>query len=570
MEAPWPRAERDLPLDPQSPRILAVVGGPTYSGFLASSTNGITVPSSRATMARTAAIFYISGALISGAALVAPHEPEMDEALLAATGGAAGLIGLLILAFRTPPPRWAFQPLTVVGTALSTVAVYAWGPGSSYGPLPYLWVTFFAFYFFPMRLAAAHLALIAAGFAAELIAQPLDYTPVAGWIATVATLALTGVVVTMVRDRLASLIEGLTDAARRDPLTELLNRRGFEEVFDIELERARRTDSMLSLVVGDLDRFKRINDAFGHAVGDEALKRIARCIGSTKRSFDSAARIGGEEFALLAPDSDEHGAYVLAERIRGEVERSFASGTGPLTASFGIATFPVHGQSAEALLRAADQALYAAKRLGRNRSVISSAEVPGILARAPHGGEDSTVELGSLLRLAEALDVRDSGNATHCHRVGRFAELIARELGMAPDSVERLRLAGILHDVGRVGVPDEVFKKEGPLSEEEWTWIRSHPAIGARMVETTHFEDIRGWILCHHERPDGRGYPEGRVDPELPLEAKILAVADAYDAMTSERPYRQALSPDEAAEELRQGAGRQFDEQVVEALLRVV
>jgi putative nucleotidyltransferase with HDIG domain len=201
--------------------------------------------------------------------------------------------------------------------------------------------------------------------------------------------------------------------------------------------------------------------------------------------------------------------------------------------------------------------------------VISSAEVPGILARPPrHGGIH--VELATLLTLAEALDVRDSGTTTHCQRVGRFAELIARELGLPPDSVERVRIAGILHDVGRVGVPDELLERKGPLSEEDWHSIRSHPEIGARMLETTDFGDIGEWILAHHERPDGTGYPDGRANGEVPIEAWILGVADAYEAMTASRPYRGPLEPAAASEELRRGAGRQFDERVVDALLRVV
>ena len=248
------------------------------------------------------------------------------------------------------------------------------------------------------------------------------------------------------------MISNLGDAARRDPLTGLLNRRGFEEVFEVELERARRTEQALSVIVGDLDRFKEVNDAFGHAAGDEVLRAVGDAIDECKRSWDSAARVGGEEFAILAPDTDEHGAYILAERMRGAIERaSTATGHGEVTASFGIVSHPVHGQTAASLLQAGDQALYAAKRLGRNRTVISSAEVPGILARAPRGREEAHVELATLLSLAEALDVRDTGNVTHCQRVGRYAELIARELGMPPDSVERVRIAGILHDVGRVG-----------------------------------------------------------------------------------------------------------------------
>jgi putative nucleotidyltransferase with HDIG domain len=180
------------------------------------------------------------------------------------------------------------------------------------------------------------------------------------------------------------------------------------------------------------------------------------------------------------------------------------------------------------------------------------------------------VELGALLTLAEALDVRDTGSATHCQRVGRFAELTARELGLPPEAVERVRLAGILHDVGRVAMPDSVVAKSGPLTPEEWSWVRAHPAIGARMVETTEYADIRSWILFHHERPDGHGYPEGRRAEDIPIESAIIAVADAYEAMTSERPYRTALGSQEAAEELRREAGRQFHPDVVEALLRAV
>jgi diguanylate cyclase (GGDEF)-like protein/putative nucleotidyltransferase with HDIG domain len=476
---------------------------------------------------------------------------------------------MLLLAQRRLS-RAAFHAAAVAGTALATLAIYAWGPETTFGPLLYLWVAFFVFHFFSLKAALVHLALIAVAFAVQLEAQDLDYTPVADWLATVATLLLAGIVVAATRDRTAAVVEGLSHATRRDPLTDMLNRRGFQEIFDIELERARRSGTPLSLIVADLDRFKEINDNFGRDAGDEALKRVAGVIFAARRSFDTAARVGGEEFAILTPDADEHGSYMLAERIRAEVERSFATGTGPLTASFGIATFPLHGQSTESLLRAGDQALYAAKRLGANRTVISSAEVPGILARAPRRHDESHVELGNLLGLAEAMDVRDSGTISHCHRVGRFAELIARELDLGPDSVERVRIAGILHDLGRVGMPDDLFAKRGPLSEQEWSWVQSHPEIGARMVETTDHADIRAWILAHHERPDGRGYPAGRPAGEVPLGARILAVADAYEAMTSERPYRPALAPADAAQELRRGAGTQFDEGVVEALLRVL
>jgi diguanylate cyclase (GGDEF)-like protein len=527
------------------------------------------------TLARTASLLSAIGALICLAGALLPGDAQHDDTVLLGTAAAFSLLATALFAVGDRLPAWTFHPLAVVATAIATAASYGWGSGSAYGPLLYLWVAMFAFYVFSRWMALVHLALMAAGYALALALEDPAENPLDGWIATVATLLGTGLFVAFVRDRLSELIRRLRDAAHRDPLTKLLNRRGFQQVFDGELERARRSDQPLSLVVGDLDRFKRVNDAHGHAVGDAVLQRVAEAISGAKRGFDSAARVGGEEFAVLAPGSDEHGAYMLAERIRAAVHEALAGDLdatdAPLTISFGISTFPAHGKSAGALLRTADQALYAAKQLGRNRSVISSAEVPGILAGRRAGDDDHPqVDLAALLHLAEALDVRDSGTASHCRRVGRFAELTARELGLSPEAVERVRLAGILHDVGRVALPDGVFAKQGALSEEEWAWVRAHPAIGARMIETTEYDDIRSWILFHHERPDGTGYPEGRGSEEVPIEAAIIAVADAYEAMTSTRPYRPALSAEDAADELRRGAGHQFREDVVEALLRAV
>jgi diguanylate cyclase (GGDEF)-like protein/putative nucleotidyltransferase with HDIG domain len=521
-------------------------------------------------MARAAAWFYLTGAIVLLVSLALPHGP-MDEPLLLGVALAQAVVGAGLVAAYDRLPLWTFNAGALAGTAGASLVIEAWGASSVVGALPYMWIAIFVYAFFALPAALAHTLLMGVGLAVVLGYQDLGYTPVADWVATMAALLLVGLVVAAMRDRLAVLIARLSDAARRDVTTGLLNRRGFEEAFDVELERARRGERPLSLVVGDLDRFKAVNDGFGHAAGDEALRRIGRLIASDKRTFDSAARVGGEEFALLAADTDEHGAFMLAERVRGDVASAFGDGSEiDLTISFGIASFPVHGESADSLLRAADQALYAAKRLGRNRSVISSAEVPGILARTPAPGDDSHVELTALLNLAEALDVRDSGSATHCHRVGRFAELTARELGLAPGAVERVRLAGILHDVGRVGMPDALLEKGEPLTDQEWAWVRAHPEVGARMLATTDFDDIRSWILLHHERPDGRGYPEGRRGEEVPLEARILGVADAYEAMTSKRPYREALPPERAAAELRRGAGTQWDGAVVEALLRAV
>jgi diguanylate cyclase (GGDEF)-like protein/putative nucleotidyltransferase with HDIG domain len=526
--------------------------------------SGTEAPATREIMARWGAVWYAAGGLFGLLSLVLPDTVVEDRTLLLCVAIASLAAALTLGVVYDRMPTAGFHLATAAGSVAVSLAVFAWGPGSSFGPLPYVWVMLFAFYFFSLPAALAHLGLAMAGYAAALAAEDPPGMHLDGWIATAGTLLAGGLFLVVVRERLTTLIAGFADAAHRDTLTELLNRRGFQEAFDLELERARRADDPLTLIAADLDDFKRLNDQHGHPAGDAALRRVAATISSSKRGFDVAARIGGEEFALLAVNSDAHGAYMLAERIRTQIEEE---GKG-LTASFGIATFPQHGGSSDALIRAADQALYAAKKLGRNRSVISSAEVAGIL-EAPQR-DDSQVELAALLSLAEALDVRDSGSVSHCHTVGRLAELTARELGMAPDAVERVRLAGILHDIGRVGIPDTLVRKSGPLSEEEWRLIRGHPEIGARMVETTDFDDIRAWILYHHSRPDGRGYPVGHPWEQVPLEARIIGVADAYEAITSERPYRSALAVDDAAALLRNGAGRQFDAQVVDALLRAV
>jgi putative nucleotidyltransferase with HDIG domain len=175
-----------------------------------------------------------------------------------------------------------------------------------------------------------------------------------------------------------------------------------------------------------------------------------------------------------------------------------------------------------------------------------------------------------VIAIAEELDLRDSGTARHCETVARYAEAIARELGLAEDVADALRLAGLLHDVGKVGVPRSILAKPGPLSDEEWAAMRDHPRLGAEILEDAGLEDIRKWILAHHERPDGTGYPRRLEDEEIPLEAKILAVADAYEAMTVDRCYRRGIGRDLAIAELKANSGTQFDVAVVEAFVAVL
>ena len=266
------------------------------------------------------------------------------------------------------------------------------------------------------------------------------------------------------------------------------------------------------MVIGDLDYFKSVNDRLGHRAGDEALVRAGQVLMRHRRAGDSIARTGGEEFTILLPGATEHEAYLVAERMRAAVEREFAATPRCSPSRFGVATFPDHGRSADAVLEAADQALYAAKALGRNRCVIFNPEISAIFAPEAGRGADE-MQLATLLSLAEALDLRDTGTADHSWTVGRYCGLIAAELGLPPERVKRIEVAGTLHDIGKIGLPDAILQKPGPLGKTEMAEIRTHPEIGAQVLNGRGLEDLREWVLAHHERPDGKGYPPGSPTP---------------------------------------------------------
>jgi putative nucleotidyltransferase with HDIG domain len=235
-----------------------------------------------------------------------------------------------------------------------------------------------------------------------------------------------------------------------------------------------------------------------------------------------------------------------------------------------VASFPTHGTTRQELLGAADDALYAAKELGRDRTVIYSKEVVGVLTPANGRPAARNEQLATVLALADALDIRDARTARHSQTVARLAEITARELGLPEPTVEQVRLAGLLHDVGNIAVSDMLLSKPGPLSEEEWLEVRRHSEIGARILANARLGVIGQWVLAHHERVDGSGFPFGISQGSIPLEARILAVADAFEAMLSERPHRPALSREDAIHELRRNAGTQFDAGVVEVFVRAL
>ncbi|MDP9228302.1 MAG: HD domain-containing protein, partial [Actinomycetota bacterium] len=267
---------------------------------------------------------------------------------------------------------------------------------------------------------------------------------------------------------------------------------------------------------------------------------------------------------------DPHRAFMLAEDLLSRVRGSFTPQE-DLTASVGVASFPQHADGIAALLASTDKALYAAKALGRDRVVIYSPDVTATLGEvAGKHSVESQAQLATVLSLAEALDQRDSSTARHSQTVGALCELMARELGLDDGRVERVRLAGVLHDIGKIGVPDSILRKPGPLTDEEREHMRRHPELGARILSSQEMDDVRGWILAHHERPDGMGYPKELSGDQIPIEASILAVADAFEAMIADRVYRVSRGPEAARRELQRCSGTQFNAQVVNALLRAL
>ena len=515
------------------------------------------------------AIFASLALLLLVLALLPASDAPLAARLAIPLACALAAVTLHVNSDELPPST--LHVATSLGTLL--VSAYLWmsddAPALS-GALLYAWLAIYAAYFFPIRHAVFQLVLMCAAYLGVLVATVPAEDVVGSWITLAGVLGPIAVVLRIVRRGVTQLVRSLSEAARTDPLTQLKNRLALDQEIDEQLEVARRAERELTVVVGDLDHFKYVNDQLGHRAGDRALVRIARILLSHRRAGDTVARTGGEEFTLLLPNTSEHDAFLAAERMRVAVAEEFAADSVPLTFSFGVATFPHHGPSADAVIESADQALYAAKALGRNRSIIFNREVSSIFAPEAGGRGLDPAHLPELLSLTEALDIRDAGTANHSRTVGRLCALIAEQLGFDPDHVERVGMAGRLHDIGKIGVPNAVLQKPGPLGTDEMAQVRTHPEIGAEMLAGQGLEDLRSWVIAHHERPDGRGYPLRLTDPEIPLEAKIIAVADAYEAMTSDRVYRTGIGNKAARVELLRCAGTQFDSRVIAAFMAVL
>jgi diguanylate cyclase (GGDEF)-like protein/putative nucleotidyltransferase with HDIG domain len=370
----------------------------------------------------------------------------------------------------------------------------------------------------------------------------------------------------------AQLYARLEQKSRIDELTGLFNRRHFEERLKEEVSRHSRYGDVFSVFMLDLDNFKAYNDTYGHPAGDVLLSQIGKIIKGSVRNIDQAFRYGGDEFVVILPQTTSKDAYVVAERVREQIAKAMGKKAIAVTCSIGLANYPADGVVAEELVDVSDNALYHAKRSGGNRILLSS----NVLSEPPdeegtRGTYTKRNGLSAVYALVSTVEARDPYIYGHSRKVNTYAVALAEAIGLSPDEVANVSTAALLHDIGKIGIPDKVLNKKGKLNEEDWRAIKSHPKLGATIISNIpHLVPCVNSILHHHERWDGGGYPEGLKGEQIPIEARILAIADTFEAMTSARSYRPALSLEQIAKELRQGAGLQFDPKLVEVFISIV
>jgi diguanylate cyclase (GGDEF)-like protein len=361
--------------------------------------------------------------------------------------------------------------------------------------------------------------------------------------------------------------EQLSQLAFTDHLTGLYNQRAFADRLEEEVRRCRRYGRPLSLIVFDLDHFKLVNDTHGHEAGNRVLAEFATRLVAMRRGSDVVARVGGEEFAWMLPETDGRSAMVAAERARALIADAPFLGVGRLTTSVGICSLE-DASDAQELYRDADLALYWAKAAGRNTVVRYSPELTTLQPGEENAERlESANTLAAVRALAGAVDAKDSSTQRHSERVAQLAGALAGVMGWNPGRIVLLHSAALVHDVGKIGVPDSILLKPGKLTDEEYERVKSHAALGAEIVADLLSRDQVLWIRHHHERHDGRGYPDGIGGGEISEGARLMAVADAWDAMTVARPYGSPRPIAEAIEEMRRSTGHQFAPEAVEALL---
>jgi len=392
--------------------------------------------------------------------------------------------------------------------------------------------------------------------------------------------------------RLSEVKDKLEGLALKDPLTEIFNFRYFRERLSAEFERSKRALSPLSIMMIDIDYFKSINDSYGHQFGDRILKQVARFLKTELRSNDVVARWGGEEFAVILPDTNRGDAFSVAGKL---IElfrtRNFGGDTLiKLKGSFGVVSYPEDPLfSVEEMIDAGEESIYRVKERGGDGVASYGHEIgERTLDRVTDDDRRRFIDsvkqklsffavrsersiLEAVYSLAKSIELRDRRTKEHCDRMVEYAEKVARKMGMNDQDVDNVRRAAMLHDIGKLGISDKILLKPGKLTAEEYEEVKKHPVIGADIISVAGFlKDIVPIILGHHEHWDGGGYPRGLKGQEIPLGARIVAVVDVYEAVTSDRPYHKAIPKEEAIQILREGMGTQFDPQIVKVFIDIL
>lgn len=532
-----------------------------------------------APLARAGAYVSLAGMFLGVLGVILPHPDSFNVPAMLLVQASTGLFAVSFLVFANRVPMWLVRLTPAMGILQVTAGVFFTHDPTSAFSLFYLWPCFYAFYFLPRIDAAVDVAFLGLCYGVTMILMSQSDggigvssgTLTFQFVVTVGSLAVAGVMIHGLRTRVNRLWGSLSDAARTDLLTGFVNGHGINEVLTNEIERARINTERAGLITVNLTGLRQFNKQMGYEAGDEVLRELGRLLNDSTRRIDTVGRTGASEFVIVLPQTDEHTGFLLAEQIltrmrRGYRERGFA-----LSASIGVAVYPKHASNVEELLQASTAAMNASVALGSDRVVVYSHDLEGAIdgdrLSAPRDGR---AQLGTVLSLAEVLDMRDERNANHSAAVAGYCEMIGREMGFSDQRLRRLRLAGMLHDIGKVGIADSILGKPGPLSPSEWDQVRRHPEMAARILAARELTDIREWVLARHEQPDGHGYPRGLSGEQVPLESRILAVAESYDAMTSERPYRPAKTRSEAIAEMGRYAGSQFDGAVVDAFVRAI
>lgn len=357
------------------------------------------------------------------------------------------------------------------------------------------------------------------------------------------------------------------------------DRPSFDEVVLAEITRARQIGGDVTIAFLDIDHLASVNEDYGFEVGDLLVNQVEQELLADLRPVDAIVSLGSGSWAVMLPIIPGSEVYEHLEQLRNFVQRRLAihfatheaGGLTVATLSAGMIVSEHAALAHHDMYQAASQACLASKLHGGNRTSTWSEATLDIVGRSDgRRRAQRDAQLSTVLSLAEALDLRDSDTSNHSTMVAHYSELMARDLGFSEDRVKRVRVAGLLHDIGKIGVPDSILRKPAKLDEEEWELMKSHPNIGAGLLASMDAEDIRSWVLAHHERPDGKGYPLGLTDAEIPVEAKILSIADAYEAMTVDRVYRPAPGPEYARSELERLRGQQFDDEVVTLFLAIL